>query len=63
MKKPKLGNKIPYIDYDCQIGERVQWKNMRGESFEGVIISWNDDDVVLSANVKFDDDSIVVIPC
>lgn len=63
MKKPKLGNKIPYIDYECQVGERVQWRNLLNETFVGTIVSWNEDGVTLSATVKLDDDTLVIVPC
>jgi len=57
MKKPV--KKIPYIDYECQVGERVQWSNLRGEKFEGVIRSWDDN----LALVLMDDGSEIIIEC
>jgi hypothetical protein len=42
MKKKKEVKKIPYIDYMCKVGERVQWLNLAGVKFEGVIMSWNE---------------------
>jgi len=58
----KKTEKIPYIDYECQVGERVQWRNVLDEHFEGVILSWNDDDI-LTASVMLDTGSVVEIAC
>ena len=34
MKKEKITvKKIPYLDYACNIGERVRWENIRREEF------------------------------
>lgn len=51
--------KIPYIDYECKVGERVQWRNMAKEEFEGVIQSWDD----VTATVLKDDGTTEMIDC
>jgi len=57
MKKQK---KISYLDYACIIGERVQWKDIKGEKLEGRLISMNDN---FLATIELDDKSIVKIQC
>ena len=61
MKKEKKSTKnTPYIDYECKVGERVQWRNLLEKKFEGTIISWDENAI---ATVKMDDDSIELIQC
>ena len=48
-----------YIDYECKIGERVYWNNLRGDRFEGVITEW-DSNVAI---VKLDDGSEKAVEC
>ena len=55
----KQVKKIPYLDYACKIGERVQWANIKGEKFEGILISWEDE----VARLKLDDGTEQFIPC
>ena len=52
--------KILYIDYECKVGERVQWNDISGKHFEGVILAWNETYV---ATVLLDDDTKVEIQC
>jgi len=51
--------KIRYIDYACQIGERVRWENIIGEKFEGKLIDWDNN----TAIVKMDDGTEKAIDC
>jgi len=51
--------KMNYIDYACEIGERVYWENLRKEKFEGVIIKWNSN----VATVRLDDGTQKIIEC
>lgn len=62
MKKDKkiLKKKLPYIDYACSIGERVEWKNLKREKFEGVILEWKENSVAV---VKLDDGTIIEVQC
>jgi hypothetical protein len=58
-KEKKVVKKIPYLDYACRVGERVQWKTIVGEKYEGTITAWNENVAVVSA----DDGSEHRIPC
>jgi len=61
MKKEKSKSKvIPYIDYECKIGERVCWTNIKNEYYEGVITEWLDDSVAV---VKLDNKSVIEVKC
>lgn len=61
MKKTKVTKKqIPYLDYMCHIGERVQWANIKGEKFEGKLIAMDED---FLASVELDDGTIVNYQC
>lgn len=62
MKKQKTTakKKVPYLDYMCNIGERVQWTNYKGEKFEGKLINMDDESL---ATVELDDGSIVHYQC
>ena len=55
----KKTKKIPYIDYACQIGERVQWKTIINKRFEGKLIDWDNG----TAIIKMDDGTIKAINC
>lgn len=59
MKKEKTIKKIPYIDYACKVGERVQWKTIVGEKFEGTLKEWNDN----VATVLLDDGTEKTVEC
>jgi hypothetical protein len=52
MKKEKKISvkKIPYLDYACKVGERVQWNNIQGEHFEGTLIAWEDNLALVRCN-------------
>ena len=62
MKKEKksLVKRIPYIDYACKKGERVQWSNLKGEHLEGVIVAWLENDVAV---VQLDDGPNIEVQC
>lgn len=59
MKKKKEVQKIPYIDYVCRVGEKVFWKNLKGEKFEGRIKEWNDN----IATVVLEDGTEMQVEC
>jgi len=58
-KEKKEVKRIPYLDYVCKVGERVQWANIKGEKFEGVIKSWDEN----LALVTLDNGNEEIIPC
>lgn len=61
MKKTKLKPKgLPFLDYECKVGQRVQWTNLKQEYFEGVIVNWLEDAV---AEVQLDDGTIAHVKC
>ena len=60
MKTQKPVKKIPYLDYECVIGEKVQWNNIKGEHFIGTLVNIDDDDV---ATVKLSDGTLVKYQC
>jgi len=61
MKNTKnVAKKISYIDYECKIGEKVYWKNLKNDYFEGTIIKWLENDVAL---VKLNDNSLIEVQC
>jgi len=51
--------KLQYIDYECEVGERVYWENLIGKKFEGVIIKWENN----LATVELDDGTMKIIEC
>lgn len=57
MKKQK---KIPYLDYEAQVGETVQWDNIKGEKFVGTLISMDEHCL---AKVELFDGTIVSYQC
>jgi len=57
-KKPQV-KRIPYLDYMSRINERVQWGNMRGEKFEGVVKEWDNN----TAIVMMDDGTEKAVAC
>lgn len=59
-KKEISKKKLSYLDYACKVGERVQWGNIRGEKFEGVILEWKEDSVAV---LKFDDGTTTEVQC
>lgn len=52
--------KIPYLDYECIPGEKVQWDNIKGDHFVGELISMNENSL---ATVKLTDGTIVEYQC
>lgn len=62
MKKQKTipKKKVPYLDYMCVVGERVQWSNYKGEKFEGKLLSMNEE---FLATVQLDNGDIVEYQC
>lgn len=61
MKKEKIPiKKMPYIDYECKVGERVWWENLTRQRFEGVIIEWKEDSIAV---VQLDDNSLMEVQC
>jgi len=61
MKKKKVIKKqIPYLDYMCHVGERVQWQNLKGEKFIGKLIVIDDESL---ATVELDDGTIIHYQC
>jgi hypothetical protein len=60
METKKHSKKIAYIDYACQIGERVYWNNISGQRFEGIITEWKENEVAV---VKLDDSSLIEVKC
>ena len=59
-KEKKVIKKIPFLDYACNIGERVKWTNLRKEQFEGVLISMNEDCL---ATVRLDNGDEIKVQC
>ena len=57
--KKKVLTKLRYIDYVCEVGERVWWNTMKGERFEGKILKWNDN----VATVLLDDGNKKTVDC
>ena len=52
------------IDYECKVGERIFWKNLQDEKFEGVIKSWRkDEESVDIAAVITDEGEEIEIKC
>ena len=54
-----MKKKIQYIDYECKVGERVQWADITGKKFEGVIKEWNEN----IATVLLDDGDETEVFC
>jgi hypothetical protein len=59
MKKEIKKQKLSFLDYACKVGERVQWANIKGEKFEGVLKAWND----YTATVTLDSGTEMFIDC
>lgn len=56
----KETKKIPYVDYECKVGERVQWVNLKKEKFEGILEKMDENCV---ATIKMDDGSEMEVQC
>jgi hypothetical protein len=48
-QKKKI-HKLKYLDYSCQIGERVYWENIVGQRSEGVIIEWKSNVAIIKTD-------------
>lgn len=59
-KQNKIIKKIPFLDYACNIGERVKWTNIKKEEFEGVLIKMNEDCL---ATVRLDNGNEIKVQC
>jgi hypothetical protein len=58
-KEKKEVKRIPYLDYACKVGERVQWLNIVGKKFEGVLKAWDGN----VATLLLDDGTEMLIDC
>ena len=54
-----MKKKLQQIDYMCEIGDRVFYKNFRDEKFEGTLIEW-DSNVAI---IKMDDGTTKSVEC
>jgi hypothetical protein len=52
----KTKKKLPYLDYLCVVGEKVCWKNIKREYFEGIILEMNSETCI--AKIKLDNGEI-----
>lgn len=61
MKKEKIPKKkMPYIDYECKVGEIVWWETLSKQRFEGKIIEWKENTIAV---VQLYDNSIIEVQC
>lgn len=51
--------KVWQLDYACKIGDRVKWKTIKGDTFEGTLYDW-DENVAI---VKLDNGTFKSIEC
>lgn len=62
MAKGKMyGKKLRFLDYECEIGERVQWLNIDKQINEGVLIDFDKNESI--ATVELDDGTVLNIKC
>lgn len=59
-KEKKVIKKIPFLDYACNIGERVMWTNLKKEVFEGVLVKMDEDCL---ATVRLDNGDEIEVQC
>jgi len=59
MKEKIEKKKLQYIDYACEIGDRVFWRTIKEERFEGTLIEWDND----TAIIKMDDGTEKTVDC
>jgi hypothetical protein len=62
MKKQR----VPYLDYTANPGDRVRWSNMKGESFEGTLVRFIMPEIdwdPVTAVIKLDDGSEKEVSC
>jgi hypothetical protein len=61
MKKQKVAKKqIPYLDYMCRIGEKVQWEDLTHKKFIGKLIAMDEECL---ATVELEDGTVVHYQC
>ena len=58
-----MAKKIQQIDFMCEVGDRVFYKNFRDEKFDGTLIEWKEEAGMLLAVIEFDDGSTKEIEC
>jgi len=54
-----MTKKIQQIDYACEIGDRVFYRNLRGEEIEGTLIKWDSNLAV----IELDDETKIFVEC
>lgn len=59
-KQSKIIKKVPFLDYACTIGERVQWTNIKRELFEGVLVNMDENSL---ATVRLDNGNEIKVQC
>lgn len=59
-KERKATKKIPFLDYACNIGERVKWTNIKKEEFEGILIKMDENCL---ATVRLDNGNEIKVQC
>jgi hypothetical protein len=59
-KQTKQIKRIPYLDYQCLPGERVQWENIKKEKFEGKLIIIDENCL---ATIELDNGTTVDVQC
>lgn len=57
MKKTK---KIPYLDYESKVGEKVQWDSINGEHNEGILKEWREETIAV---IELSDGTLKNIKC
>ena len=60
MKETQKPVKLPYLDYECRVGDRVQFLSITHARLEGVLAEWLDDVVAV---VRLDDGTLVSVKC
>lgn len=55
----KKTKRIPYLDYECKVGERVMWRTIVGKPYEGVLEEWDNN----TAIVKLDNGETMAVNC
>jgi hypothetical protein len=59
-KKKPTKKKISYLDYQCMIGEKVQWNTITNEHFEGRLLKMDENSL---ATVLLDDGTEITYQC
>lgn len=60
MKKVKQKKNIPFLDYASNVGDYVQWTNLKGDRFTGTVIKWMPNDIAV---IKMDDNNTINVQC